>query len=105
MDPHHMILEMVYMIKDYALRLIYRMVADHLLIYRLVFQMNVFHMVHHMRDTGEGSCPFIIQKLLVPNADDTLGGPTDEGKCSKLWEWVGSKSRKLLFKRLLIAGG
>ena len=61
MDSRDVILEMVDVVKNQALRLTDRMVTVNALIRGPIFQANIFDMVHHMRDAGEAA-----GTLLVP---------------------------------------
>jgi hypothetical protein len=80
MDSRDVILEMVDVVKNQALRLTHRMVTGDRLICSLVFQVNVFHMVHHVGDALKAATALLILIPFISNANDTLRLLADEGE-------------------------
>src|SRR6266536_2571954 len=79
-DCRDVILEIVDVIKNQALRLTHRMVTVDPLICGPIFQVNVFHIVHHIGDITKMSGVMLIQVPFVTNTNYILGLLVNKGE-------------------------
>jgi hypothetical protein len=76
----NVVLEMIDVVKNHTLRLTQRMMTDDLLVWALILQVNVFHVVHHVGDAAKGASTILIRVLFVANKDYALSLLENEGK-------------------------
>jgi hypothetical protein len=68
------------------------MVTNDLLICWLIFQVNVFHVVHHVRGATKGACALRIRVPFVANTYDALGLVADEREFGGRREGIGTRT-------------
>jgi hypothetical protein len=82
-DNLYVIFEMLQMFEDQPLRLAHGVVTGKFHLRIETLQVNIFHVIPHLRNAAKGPHPLLVALRLVANADGALGLGEDER------EWLG----------------
>jgi hypothetical protein len=77
-DLLYVIFEMHQVVEDHPLRLAYGVVTGERLLRINTFQVNIFHVIPHLRNAVKVPHPLLVALRFVANADGALGLGEDE---------------------------